>query len=249
MIKLKHRISKNKTDDHMRLNQYIAKTGVCSRREADQFIAAGLVSVNDKLITQMGFKVGPNDIVKFNNETIRGERKKYLLLNKPKGFICSDKHTHKNKSVTSLVQDACKEILTPVDNMDRKSIGLLFFTNDYEMIDKIKSKKKNIKNIYHLQLDKKLASDDMKNIIKGININDKFYKIEKISYVKNASKKEIGIEMPSIKKNIIIKLLNHLNYKIIKLDRVYFCGLTKKDLPRGRYRMLKQQEVSMLKMI
>ena len=249
---LTSRISKRKDirkEEGMRLNQFIAKAGICSRREADQFISAGLVSVNDKLVVEMGYKVKKSDVVKFNNSIIKGERKKYLLLNKPKGFICSSEKSKNQKTVTSLIQNACKEQLYPIGRLQRQTTGLLLFTNDPDISAKLTSSRKHTKKIYHVVLDKNLKGIDLNKIIEGIEIEGQKIVIKNISYVKNATKKEIGIEIILNKNNIIRPIFEKLGYRIIKLDRVYFCGLTKKDLPKGRSRFLTEQEVGMLKMI
>lgn len=244
----KTRLSKSKKEG-MRLNQFIARAGICSRREADKYIAAGLVTINDKIITTMGFRVMPEDKVKFNHESIKSEQKKYLLLNKPKGYITSSSDPKKRKTVMELINNATKERLFPVGRLDRQSTGLLLFTNDEEMIKKLTNPKKSIKNIYHITLDKKFSSSDLKKIKDGAEKKDGNSSIKAISYIKNAPKKEIGIELSFSNSNPVRKIFEDLGYSITKLDRVYFGGLTKKDVPRGRHRLLNEKDLTILKMI
>jgi len=232
----------------MRLNQYIAHSGISSRREADQLIVAGLVSVNGKVITEMGFRVLDKDVVKFNNETISSEKLQYLLLNKPKGYLVSDDPS-KKKTVTELMGSACKERVYPVGRLDRQTSGLLLFTNDGILSKKLTDPKHRFKKIYHVSLDKNLKAIDMKKIVEGVNIDGNVIEIQQISYVQNASKKEVGLEMHIGKNKNISDVFEKLGYSLTKLDRVYFGGLTKKDIPRGRHRFLNDQEVAMLKMI
>ena len=245
------RISKKSVETKnqgIRLNQFIAHSGISSRREADKFIKAGLVQVNGKIIVEMGFRVLPNDIVKFNNETISSVTKRYLLLNKPKDYLTRADNP-KKKNVYQLIDKACKELLYPVDRLDKMTSGLLLFTNDIELSKNLTNPKKRLKTIYHVILDKNLKSSDMKKIKEGIIIEGYNFNIETISYVKNSPKKEIGIEINGVKNSILKKIFNNLGYKVVKMDRAYYVGLTKKDISRGRYRFLSDKEVSMLKMI
>ena len=243
----KSRIVK-KSKPGMRLNQYIAHSGISSRREADQLIKAGLVSVNNKIITEMGFRVMPTDAVKFNNETISSEKKVYLLLNKPKGFLTSI-DPQKNKTVADLISGACKERVYPVGRLDRQASGLLLFTNDGEISKKLTDPKQKIKTLYHIELDKNLKVADMKKLVDGLRLEQGFLVVNKISYVTNSPKKEIGMELLYGKNKSIRSAFNQLGYRVVKLDRVFYGGLTKKDIPRGRHRFLNDQEINMLKMI
>lgn len=245
------RISKKslKSENYaMRLNQFIAHSGISSRREADKLIKAGLVKVNGKIIVEMGFKVLPKDIVKFNDEIISSEIKRYLLLNKPKDYLTRVDNP-KKKNVYQLINKACKEILYPVDRLDKMTSGLLLFTNDGELSKNLTSPKKRLKKIYHLILDKNLKTSDMNKIKEGFIFDGYNVNVENISYVRNSPKKEIGIEIYVVKNSILKKIFAHLGYKIVKMDRVYYAGLTKKDITRGRYRFLNDKEVAMLKMI
>ena len=232
----------------MRLNQFIAHSGISSRREADQLIKAGLIQVNGKIIVEMGFRVMPTDTVKFNNETIASETKRYLLLNKPKDYLTST-NDPKKKNVYALIAKACKERLYPVGRLDRITTGLLLFTNDGELSKKLTYPKQRVKKIYHIILDKNLKSADMNKIKEGVSVDQHMVDIETISYVQNSPKKEVGIEIHIGKNSTLKNLFAQLGYKIVRMDRVYFGGLTKKDIPRGRHRFLSDKEVSMLKMI
>lgn len=232
----------------MRLNQFIAHAGISSRREADNLIKAGLVQVNGKIIVEMGFRVMPIDTVKFNNETINSETKRYLLLNKPKDYLTSTIDP-KKKNVYELITNACKERLYPVGRLDRITSGLLLFTNDSELSKKLTYPKQRVKKIYHITLDKKLKAADMNKIKEGVSVDGYLVDIETISYVQNSPKKEVGVEIHIGKNNTLKNLFVNLGYKIVRMDRVYFGGLTKKDIPRGKHRFLSDKEVSMLKMI
>jgi 23S rRNA pseudouridine2605 synthase len=232
----------------MRLNQFIAHSGISSRREADHLIKAGLVQVNGKIIVDMGFRVMSTDTVKFNNETITSETKRYLLLNKPKDYL-TNTDDPKKKNVYELIARACKERLYPVGRLDRITSGLLLFTNDGELSKKLTYPKQRVKKIYHITLDKNLKTADMNKIKEGVSVDGYMVDIETISYVQNSPKKEVGIEIHIGKNSTLKNLFAHLGYKVVRMDRVYFGGLTKKDIPRGRHRFLSDKEVSMLKMI
>ena len=247
----KKRITKQaveSTKSGMRLNQFIAHSGISSRREADDLIKAGLVEVNGKIIIEMGFRVLESDTVKFNNETINSETKRYLLLNKPKDFLTLTDDPRK-KNVFELIDKACKERIYPVGRLNKQTSGLLLFTNDGELSKKLTNPRKRVKKIFHVTLDKNLKSSDMQKIVDGVMVDGYKVDIEAISYIQNSPKKEAGVEI-HIGKNITLKnVFENLGYKIVKLDRVYFAGLTKKDIARGRHRFLSEKEISMLKMI
>ena len=244
------KLPKNKViKEGMRLNQYIAHAGICSRREADQFIAAGLVTVNDEVVIKMGYRVTPMDAVKFNNELIKSEKKRYLLLNKPKGYICTSEDPKNRKTVMELVGGACKERLYPVGRLHRQTTGLLLFTNDGDMAKKLTNPKHGVKKIYHVLLDKNLKSLDLKKIVEGINLEEGAAYVEAATYIKNAPKREVGIEIHRGKNSTVRRIFEHLGYNVLRLDRVYFAGLTKKNIPRGRHRFLSEQEIAMLKMV
>ncbi len=235
-------------DNLVRLNKYLANAGVCSRREADKLIESGVVKVNGKIVTELGTKVGPNDKVQYGGQTLRREKLRYFLLNKPKGFITTSDDPHDRKTVMMLMQNACKERIYPVGRLDRNTLGLLLFTNDGELAKKLTHPKYGVKKIYHVFLDKPLKKNDMLQIMEGIELEDGFIKPDKVSYVTGEhDKKQIGIELHSGKNRIVRRIFEHLGYHVTKLDRVFFAGLTKKDLPRGKFRELTRDEVNILK--
>lgn len=239
-----------KLTDSIRLNKYIANSGICSRREADVFIKAGNVKVNGEVMTEMGYQVLPGDEVRFDNEVINPEVKRYVLLNKPKDFITTMDDDRGRKTVMELVSKATKERIYPVGRLDRKTTGLLLFTNDGELAKKLTHPKHNIRKIYHVVLDKNLKASDLKSIADPqFKVEDFPVYVDSISYIESTPKNEIGIEIHSGRNRIIRKIFESLNYKVVKLDRVIFAGLDKKDLPRGKWRHLTQQEVINLKNI
>ncbi len=235
-------------EDLIRLNKYLADAGICSRREADIYIASGAVMVNGKVVTQLGTKVRLTDKVQYGGETLKREKLQYVLLNKPKDYITTSDDPQHRKTVMNLVEKACKERIYPVGRLDRNTTGLLLFTNDGDMAKKLTHPGHRIKKIYHVVLDKALSSKDMLTIAKGIHLDDGFIQPDKIAYVEGVTgKREIGIELHSGRNRIVRRIFESLGYKVVKLDRVFFAGLTKKDLPRGRWRHLEQKEVNMLK--
>ena len=231
----------------MRLNRFLAQSGLCSRREADDFITAGLVTVNGQIVTQLGTKVLPTDEVKFNDSRVQGEKKVYLVLNKPKGYVTSLDDPHAGKTVMDLVEGACTERIYPVGRLDKNSLGLLLFTNDGDLTKQLTHPSYLKKKIYQVTLDKPLARADMDRIAEGITLEDGEIFADEISYVKE-NKQEIGIEIHSGRNRIVRRIFESLGYKVVKLDRVYFAGLTKKGLRRGDWRYLTEQEVNMLRM-
>lgn len=236
------------SSDEIRLNKYIAHAGICSRREADKLIEAGLVSVNGKVVTQVGTKVLAQDDVRYNGERLGNERKVYLLLNKPKDYVTTVEDPHAKKTVMELVSKACKERIYPVGRLDKNTTGVLLLTNDGELTRKLTHPSFNKKKIYHVFLDKNLVHSDMKKIANGLDLDDGEIKVDAIAYASNDNKKEIGLEIHSGKNRIVRRIFESLDYKVTKLDRVYFAGLTKKNLPRGRWRFLTEKEIKMLKM-
>lgn len=232
----------------VRLNKYIAAAGICSRREADQLISAGLIKVNGKSVTELGSKVNPGDEVRYNNELIRSERKVYLLLNKPKDYVTTTDDPKERKTVMLLIRDACKERIYPVGRLDRNTTGVLFFTNDGELAKKMTHPSHNKKKIYHVFLNKGLSGGDLKKLAEGITLEDGFIQPDAISYASSENKREIGLEIHSGKNRIVRRMFESLGYRVDKLDRVYFGGLTKKNLPRGKWRFLSEKEVNRLKM-
>lgn len=233
----------------IRLNKYLANAGICSRREADSFIQAGAVKVNGKIITQLGYKVAPGDKVQFGEDTVKKEKTVYILLNKPKGYITTTNDERNRNTVLHLVK-GIKERIYPVGRLDRNTSGLLLLTNDGDLATKLMHPKYRVPKIYHVVLDRSLKPDDFDKISNGIELEDGFIQPDGIAYVEGAqSKKEIGIEIHSGKNRIVRRIFEHLGYKVIKLDRVFYAGLTKKNLGRGKWRFLSQSEVRMLKKI
>tara|TARA_Y100001954_G_scaffold237929_1_gene303434 strand:- start:915 stop:1655 length:741 start_codon:yes stop_codon:yes gene_type:complete len=244
-MKKKITANRNKTD-FIRLNKYISNSGICSRREADKFIEAGIVSVNGKVITQMGFKVNRSDIIKFNDSIIKNQKLKYLLLNKPKNYTSSFKDAYKKNSVISLIKGKCKENLFSIGKLDKKSTGLLLFSNDNDLNKKLTKKSLRIKSIYQATLNRNLVDVDLKKI-KEKKWNELGIKINEISYSNLKDKKEIGLEIIGPTKNVVEKIFDKFNYQTTKVDRVYYAGLTKKNLARKESRFLTEEEVSILK--
>jgi len=232
----------------MRLNRYIANAGLCSRREADTYIATGCVTINGKIVSEMGHQVLPGELVSFNGRVISAEKKVYVLLNKPKGYVTTLEDPHADKTVMELIANACTERIYPVGRLDKSTTGLLLFTNDGDMTKRLTHPKYNRKKIYHVFLDRAVTKNHLQEIVDGVNLEDGFVVADSVSYVSEDDKKQVGIEIHSGKNKIVRRIFEHLGYKVDKLDRVYFCGLTKKDLPRGRWRYLTEEEVSLLKM-
>jgi 23S rRNA pseudouridine2605 synthase len=239
----------NATEGTFRLNRYIANSGICSRREADELIAAGLIMVNGKVVTEMGIKVSQNDVIKYNGETIRNEKPRYLLLNKPKDYITTTDDPQDRRTVMHLIADACKERIYPVGRLDRNTTGVLLFTNDGDLARKLTHPSFEVQKIYHVELDHNLKPSDMETIKEGITLEDGFVKVDDIQYDAGfKDKKQIGVEIHSGKNRIIRRIFESLGYKVIKLDRVVFAGLTKKDVARGKWRFLTDMELNALKM-
>lgn len=248
--KIKSTTSKPKVEsDEIRLNKYISNSGICSRREADKYIKSGSATVNGKIITEMGFKVQPDDEVRFDGALISPETKRYVLLNKPKNFITTMDDERGRKTVMELVQTATKERIYPVGRLDRGTTGLLLFTNDGEMAKKLTHPKHQVKKLYQVTLDKKLSMSDLQKIEANFVLDGKMVFVDKISYIENKPKTEIGIEIHSGRNRIVRRIFENFGYKVIKLDRVIFAGLNKKNLSRGVWRHLTQLEISTLKML
>ncbi|NEN24560.1 rRNA pseudouridine synthase [Cryomorpha ignava] len=237
-------------DGTMRLNKYISNSGICSRREADDLIKTGLVEVNGKSITEMGYKVQPNDIVKYAGEKITPEKPVYFLLNKPKDYTAEMKSTMDRRNGLTLLRGIGNHSVLPVGKMDRSTSGLIIYTNDGDLTMKLCNPKLGVKKLFHVHLDKNLKKEHMDKLLEGVELEDGFVKAEEISYVGDKNdKKQIGIETKSGKNKAVRLMLESLGYYVVKLDRVMFAGLTKKDLPRGRWRALTTQEVINLKML
>ena len=231
----------------IRLNKYIANTGICARRQADQYIAAGNVEVNGKPMTELGYRVQPTDVVKFDGKNISAEKKEYILLNKPKGFITTTQDEKGRKTVMDLVAGAAQGNIKPVGRLDRLTTGLLLLTNDGELMKKLTHPSHGVRKIYHVVLDKKLALSDFHKIQEGLTLEDGFIQVDDISFVEGAPHNELGVKIHSGRNRIVRRIFESLGYVVEKLDRVVFAGLTKKDLPRGHWRPLTQQEVINLK--
>lgn len=230
----------------MRLNRFLAQSGLCSRREADDFITAGLVTVNGQVVTELGTKVRSTDEVKFNDERVQGEKKVYLVLNKPKGYVTSLEDPHADKTVMELVKGACSERIYPVGRLDKNSLGLLLFTNDGDVTRQLTHPSLEKKKIYQVTLDKPLTRADMEQLTEGITLDDGEIYADEVAYV-SESKKEVGIEIHSGRNRIVRRMFEHLGYAVQKLDRVYYAGITKKNLKRGQWRFLTHEEVDRLK--
>ncbi len=241
------RAPKAKADEGVRLNKYIANSGICSRREADDFITAGLVSVNGVIITELGTRVYPKDVVKFNDERIKGEAKVYIVMNKPKDFVTTMSDPHADKTVMQLVEGKCAERVYPVGRLDKATTGVLLLTNDGELADKLTHPSFEKKKIYHVFLDKNFKGSDFQALLDGIQLEDGFVQADALSYI-DEDKSQVGVEIHSGRNRIVRRMFEHFGYKVKKLDRVYFAGLTKKNLRRGQWRFLTDLEVSMLKM-
>lgn len=232
--------------DSIRLNKYIANAGICSRREADTLITSGVIAVNGKIVTELGTVVNRNDVVKYGDDTISLVKNRYLLLNKPKDFVTHSNDPNHRRNVIHLVKDACKERLYPVGKLDRYTTGLVLFTNDADLAKVLEHPKHFNKKIYQATLVRNLSEEVLEKIKEGVELDDGFVKVQDASFV-GTSHRDVGIEVHSNKHRIVQRIFENFNYHIKKLDRVYYAGLTKKDLPRGRYRFLTEQEVLLLK--
>ena len=235
-------------NEPIRLNKFLANAGICSRREADEFITAGVISVNGVVVTELGTKIQRTDEVKFHDQPVSIERKTYVLLNKPKDCVTTSDDPQARKTVMDCVKDACKERIYPVGRLDRNTTGVLLLTNDGDLASKLTHPKFLKKKIYHVYCDKNVTKADLDQIAAGITLEDGEIRADAISYASETDKKQVGIEIHSGKNRIVRRIFESLGYKVIKLDRVYFAGLTKKGLKRGDWRFLTEQEVNMLRM-
>lgn len=235
-------------NEPIRLNKYLANAGVCSRRDADKYIQAGVVTVNGEVVTELGTKVMRTDDVKFHDDAVRPEKKVYVLLNKPKDYVTTSDDPQKRKTVMDLVHDACRERIYPVGRLDRNTTGVLLLTNDGDLASKLTHPKFLKKKIYHVYTDKNVTLRDMQQIAEGITLEDGEIRADAIDYASDTDKKQVGIEIHSGKNRIVRRIFESLGYHVTKLDRVYFAGLTKKNLRRGDWRYLTEKEVNMLRM-
>ncbi|WP_374951779.1 pseudouridine synthase, partial [Mucilaginibacter sp.] len=244
----KNPVAKTKDDGLIRLNRYIANAGICSRRKADELIIAGVVSVNGEVISELGYKVDPlKDLVRYNGEALKREKNVYVLLNKPKDYITTTDDPQERRTVMHLVEKASRERIYPVGRLDRNTTGLLLMTNDGDLADKLSHPRNSVTKLYLVELSKALTQGDMNKIGFGLELEDGFIKPDSISYVTGGTKKEVGIQIHSGKNRIVRRIFESLGYDVIKLDRSVYANLTKKDLPRGRWRYLDEKEVIQLK--
>jgi 23S rRNA pseudouridine2605 synthase len=232
----------------IRLNRYISNAGICSRRKADELIAAGVVSVNGEVVSELGHKVDPlKDVIRYNGETLKREKMVYVLLNKPKDYITTTDDPQERRTVMQLVEKASRERIYPIGRLDRNTTGLLLMTNDGDLADKLSHPKNNVTKIYQVELSKSLTQGDLNKIAFGLELEDGLIKPDMVSYVQGGTKKEIGIQIHSGKNRIVRRIFEHLGYEVVKLDRTVYANLTKKDLPRGRWRYLDEAELIQLK--
>ncbi len=229
--------------NEIRLNKYISNSGICSRREADMHISIGSVTVNGKVVTEMGYKVQLTDEVRFDGRVINPEKPTYILLNKPKGFLVTTKDEKGRKTVMDLVASATTARIVPVGRLERQTTGLLLFTNDGQLARKLTDPHQRVRKIYHVELDRNLSQADFNKIKDGVNIRGDIYGVDEISWIQGASKREVGIKVSTGSNGVVKAIFEHLSYTVARLDRVVFAGLTKKDLPRSHWRHLTTQEV------
>jgi 23S rRNA pseudouridine2605 synthase len=233
--------------DQIRLNRFIANSGVCSRREADDLIQKGFISVNGKQVTSLGTKITLNDNVKYKGKSLSAEQKVYILMNKPKGYVTTVEDPHADKTVLDLIGNDCPQRVYPVGRLDKETTGVLLLTNDGDLTGKLTHPKYNRKKIYHVFLDKNVEKNDLLKLAEGIELDGELVSADAVSYAEPDDKTQIGIELHSGKNRVIRRLFEILGYKVKKLDRVYFAGLTKKNVQRGRWRYLNEKEISMIK--
>ena len=241
--------AKKAADDGLiRLNRYISNAGICSRRKADELIQAGVVTVNGEPVNELGAKVNPmKDVIRYNGETLKREKMVYVLLNKPKDYITTTDDPQERRTVMQLVEKASKERIYPVGRLDRNTTGLLLMTNDGDLTDKLSHPKNNVVKIYNVELNRSLSQGDLNKIAYGLELEDGIIKPDEVSYVQGGSKREVGIQIHSGKNRVVRRIFEHLGYEVVKLDRVVYANLTKKDLARGRWRYLEEKEVIQLK--
>ena len=238
----------NFESDEIRLNKFLSNAGICSRREADVLIKTGVIKVNGEIVTEMGYKVKPGDKVQYDGETINAETKQYVLLNKPKGFITTMDDPLGRKTVMSLVRKACKERVYPVGRLDKETTGLMLFTNDGDLAKKLTHPRHKASKLYHVELDKRVSVEDLKKLVAGLPLEDGTIRFDNAEFVNDEDATQVGVELHSGKNRIVRRSFEAMGYKVRKLDRVMFAGLTKKDLPRGMFRHLTEKEVAFLKM-
>lgn len=234
-------------DDGVRLNRYIANAGVCSRRDAEQYILAGVITINGKVVTELATKVHYGDVVKFNNAPLTPEKKTYILLNKPKDYVTTTEDPHAEKTVMDLIGDSIRNRVYPVGRLDRATTGLLLLTNDGDLAEHLCHPKYNKQKIYHVTLDRKVEEEDIEKLINGVELEDGPASADEIEYCNPENLAEVGVVIHNGRNRIVRRMFEALEYKVKKLDRVYYAGLTKKNLPRGKWRFLTDREIAMLK--
>ena len=234
-------------NEPLRLNKFLANAGVCSRREADEFIQAGVVSVNGEIVTQLGTKVTRNDEVRFHDQPVNIEKKVYVLLNKPKDYVTTSDDPQQRKTVMELVSNACRERIYPVGRLDRNTTGVLLLTNDGDLASKLTHPKFLKKKVYHVKLDRNITHHDMEQLLEGITLEDGEIHADQVEYAHETDKSQVGIEIHSGKNRIVRRMFEYLGYRVVKLDRTMFAGLTKKNVRRGDWRYLTEEEVVMLR--
>ena len=244
---MEYRKKSSRQPEEIRLNRYIAGSGLCSRREADEIIQNGFISVNGKLVKDLGTKVTPDDDVRYKGKKLSSEKKVYILMNKPAGYVTTVEDPHAEHTVIELVKDACPQRIYPVGRLDKDTTGILLLTNDGELTKRLTHPKYERKKIYHVFLDKPVTKADLSKLAEGIQLEGETISADAVAYADPDDKTQIGIELHSGQNRVIRRLFESLGYRVKKLDRVYFAGLTKKNLPRGKWRFLTQKELVMLK--
>jgi 23S rRNA pseudouridine2605 synthase len=240
-------VEKNPERSPIRLNRFIAGSGVCSRRDADEIIKKGWITVNGNKVTDLGTKVNTDDDVRYKNRKLSSEKKVYILLNKPKDYVTTVEDPHAEHTVLELIGDACSERVYPVGRLDKSTTGLLVLTNDGDLAGKLSHPKYNRKKIYHVFLDRVVSKNDLFKLTEGIDLEGEIIAADAVSYTEPDDRSQLGIELHSGQNRVVRRLFEKLGYRVKKLDRVYYAGLTKKNLPRGKWRFLSDKEVSMLK--
>jgi 23S rRNA pseudouridine2605 synthase len=240
-------IKKKQESKPVRLNRFIAGSGVCSRRDADEIIRKGWITVNGKQVTDFGTRVSEDDDVRYKNRKLSAEKKVYILMNKPKDYVTTVEDPHAERTVLDLIGDACPERVYPVGRLDKSTTGLLVLTNDGDLAGKLSHPKYNRRKIYHVFLDRAVSKTDLFRLTEGIDLEGEIIAADAVSYTEAEDKSQLGIELHSGQNRVVRRLFEKLGYKVKKLDRVYYAGLTKKNLPRGKWRFLSDKEVSMLK--
>ena len=235
------------SEELIRLNRFIAHSGVCSRREADELIRSGLITVNGKRVTDLGTKVAAGDDIRYKNRRLSAEKKVYILMNKPRGYVTTVEDPHADQTVIDLIGDACTERVYPVGRLDKETTGVLLLTNDGDLTGKLTHPKYKRKKIYHVFLDRPVTRNDLTLLTEGVEIDDEIITADAVSYADPDDKTQIGIEIHSGQNRVVRRIFEKLGYRVKKLDRVYFAGLTKKNLQRGKWRFLSDKEISMLK--